>query len=71
MRPMVYSLIRTTIRAALLSSPTTSPVKGEVTKSMFHAESSSQYDFGAGAQLDQIFCYEDESEDESEVELVL
>ena len=66
-QPYIYSLFRSIIRAAILSTPTTSPVKSEDLGQLFHEEDAqSSFDFGAMKKWRDLFT----TEDDPDVELI-
>jgi hypothetical protein len=48
-RPLIYSIFRMIIRAAILSSPTTSPIKSEEFAERFR-DGRARFDFGVSSQ---------------------
>ena len=65
-RSAIYSITRSVIRAAVLSSPTTSPVKSSDLRIFFHANESAKFDYGAIEKWPFFHT----SEDDPDVELV-
>ena len=59
-------MFRTIIRAAILSTPTTSPVKGDNFTENFSGASHSKLDFGTTSKWQDAFT----TEDDPDVELV-
>lgn len=59
---MIYSLFRSIIRAAILSSPSTSPVKGNQFASNFSGKHDSEYDFATRNRWEKVFVDEDDSD---------
>lgn len=53
-RPLIYSIFRMIIRAAILSSPTTSPIKSEEFAERFRDERA-RFDFGVSLQWREKF----------------
>ena len=57
-------MFRSIIRAAVLSSPTTSPVKKELTAGMFSGVEGDKLDYGVLSLWDKIFTTEDDPDAE-------
>ena len=61
-RKLIYSLFRSTIRAAILTTSNTLPVKREVIGEHFQCVDHPKIDFGALSLWENIFITEDDSD---------
>ena len=61
-RKLIYLMFRSIIRAAILTTPTISPVKRKVIEEHFQCVDHPKLDFGALSLWENIFITEDDSD---------